>query len=409
MQRRDGRFQMKVDALNAGTAAVLVADLASREAATPFDSERLALLAELSASLLRDPESRNWPELVAFAFAIRPAELQRLKRDHEASVGPGTTAAARGIVLHFAPANVATVGSLSWVWSFLTGNANVVRVSTRRGEVAARLESAISTMLSGHRLAPSNRWVSYDHDPAITEILSRGADVRMIWGGNRAVEEIRPVRSKPGTLDLVFRDRVSIAVLDARAIAALDDGMLRDLVSKFVADVILFDQAACSSPKVLFWVGPGSLGLSERWWAAVLDELAARDYVPPEGATVRKLGAASVAAMTGAARRVSTLSPSLTILEADADRLISDHGCGWGFIEQRQVDCLEEILPSLHSGVQTVSTAGFGEEIAAFAQALARKGVDRVVPVGTALQFGRYWDGFDLFQVLTRRVQIATA
>jgi hypothetical protein len=32
------------------------------------------------------------------------------------------------------------------------------------------------------------------------------------------------------------------------------------------------------------------------------------------------------------------------------------------------------------------------------------RGVDRIVPFGEALTFGRFWDGYDLLAELTRRV-----
>jgi hypothetical protein len=34
--------------------------------------------------------------------------------------------------------------------------------------------------------------------------------------------------------------------------------------------------------------------------------------------------------------------------------------------------------------------------------------VDRIVPVGQALQFQRFWDGYDLLQELTRHVYIGS-
>jgi len=51
----------------------------------------------------------------------------------------------------------------------------------------------------------------------------------------------------------------------------------------------------------------------------------------------------------------------------------------------------------------------FGVEAAdlrAFARRLNGRGVDRLVPVGRALSFHRYWDGHDLLQGLCRRVHL---
>ena len=56
---------------------------------------------------------------------------------------------------------------------------------------------------------------------------------------------------------------------------------------------------------------------------------------------------------------------------------------------------------------QTLTYFGFDrQEMEAFAQALNGKGIDRIVPIGQALTFNRFWDGYDLLQELTRRVWV---
>jgi hypothetical protein len=52
-----------------------------------------------------------------------------------------------------------------------------------------------------------------------------------------------------------------------------------------------------------------------------------------------------------------------------------------------------------------MTVSGFaGDELARFVRAVNGRGIDRIVPFGEALTFGRFWDGYDLLQELTRRV-----
>ena len=43
-----------------------------------------------------------------------------------------------------------------------------------------------------------------------------------------------------------------------------------------------------------------------------------------------------------------------------------------------------------------------------FVRDLCGRGVDRIVPIGAALNFDPAWDGYDLFVELTRQVSVST-
>lgn len=71
------------------------------------------------------------------------------------------------------------------------------------------------------------------------------------------------------------------------------------------------------------------------------------------------------------------------------------------------VDSLTDLLPRMRRWHQTVTYFGFEpDEMKAFARACNGAGGDRIVPIGEALTFNRYWDGFDLLQSLSRRVYV---
>ena len=56
---------------------------------------------------------------------------------------------------------------------------------------------------------------------------------------------------------------------------------------------------------------------------------------------------------------------------------------------------------------QTVSHFGFTkDELTGFASALGGRGVDRIVPFGSALAFSAIWDGYDLLAEFSRLVNV---
>jgi hypothetical protein len=78
---------------------------------------------------------------------------------------------------------------------------------------------------------------------------------------------------------------------------------------------------------------------------------------------------------------------------------------GAGTFFEARVDSLLDLAPFVVRKDQTLSVFGqAAHEIRAFARATAGAGIARIVPVGEALRFDRFWDGYDLLQELTRRV-----
>jgi hypothetical protein len=58
---------------------------------------------------------------------------------------------------------------------------------------------------------------------------------------------------------------------------------------------------------------------------------------------------------------------------------------------------------------QTITAFGWhSQELREFVRAILGRGVDRVVPIGQALQFNRYWDGYDLFTEFTRTIYVSS-
>ena len=57
--------------------------------------------------------------------------------------------------------------------------------------------------------------------------------------------------------------------------------------------------------------------------------------------------------------------------------------------------------------VQTITYSGFEKkELYEFFKKEKLSGVDRIVPIGTALDISPIWDGYDIIKILSREIEI---
>src|ERR1700676_4723378 len=102
-----------------------------------------------------------------------------------------------GLLFHIAPGNADTVFVYSWALAALAalaGNRNAVRVSERGGAATEAVLSALAQSLdqADPVVAGTQRIVSYDHlDEAATAELSAACDLRVLWGSDQAITDIR--------------------------------------------------------------------------------------------------------------------------------------------------------------------------------------------------------------------------
>lgn len=379
----------------------------------PFDDLLVDFVDAVSRAIGRDPAARAAPDLMALAHWMRRAHLLELRREFERARG-ASIVAARGLVVHFAPANVETIFVYSWFLALLAGNGNVVRVSSGQQEQVAFLVRVLGEVLREQRferLRARNVVMTYPHDDEVTAYLSERCQVRVLWGGDEAVRAIRRIPTAPLALELPFADRFSLAALAAAPVAAAGEDALRRLAHAFCNDAFTFDQLGCSSPRAVFWVGEEGVirAAQERFWAAVRAALQARGIAYPEVVGIDRATAmlawAAAGQITGRATAMTEF-PGRVALAPGARDFRPMH-CGGGLFLEASLRALPELLGYLGSKDQTLTHFGFPSgELAAFAARLPPRAIDRIVPVGKALEFSHVWDGIDLFQAFTRLIDV---
>lgn len=368
----------------------------------PFDPRATAFLRALSEAILHDPVLRRQEDAAAFAFWCRGSRLEALAKRH-ASPLPRL---GRGLAFHLAPSNVPGLFAYSLAAGLLAGNANLVRLSSRRAEAERDLLRLMDRVLADHpEVRARTGLVTYPRKSGYTAELCARCDVRVVWGGDATVAALRALPMPPHAVELAFPDRKSLALLSQRALTGLEGESLRILAHRFYNDAYSMDQNACSSPQLVLWLEDGGdPSCRSRWWEAVAAEAAER-Y--PFGAfqAARKLEQLCRSVMTGPPAQVERYRGNylyVVRLQELPERVDALQG-GFGLFYEGRLSALEELLPLLSPKVQTLVCGGLEpSELAGYLAQNHARGVDRVVPLGRALEMDTIWDGKDLIAALSR-------
>ncbi len=367
-----------------------------------FSDEAVEFLSALSRKLMGLKELRVYPDISAFAFWCRRGNLMRLRREcPEAENRLG-----RGLCFHIAPGNIPVNFAFSYAFGLLSGCSNIVRLSSREYPEIFPLCRAVSETLKSYpEIKKRTAFVRYEADDEITASFCAGSDARMIWGGDETIRRIKAMPAAPRCVDICFADRYSVCVIDGNAVLSADDALVRRLSDGFYNDTYLMDQNACSSEQLIFWLND-SKEARDRFWKAVL-ETAGKRYELQSAVSADKYAQSFEDVLNGVPigriiRDTGYLfRAELAELRGDLSRL---RGRG-GYFYEYGPGSLEETAPFITDRFQTVTYFGVSpEEIREFVISNRLRGIDRIVPIGKAMDIDIMWDGFDLVRMLSRRV-----
>ncbi|WP_414944778.1 acyl-CoA reductase [Amycolatopsis sp. cmx-11-32] len=377
------------------------------------DPRVVEFLTKFARKLLAPATARRFPELASLGFFLRKGEIAKALSTLETS--GDALRFPRGLVFHVPPANVDTIFVYSWALSALAGNHNVVRVSSRSAGAAETVLEALNAALSevdadtAAAITATQRMVTYDRSDAISGALSIAADLRVIWGGDTSVAALRKYPLAPHARDLTFPDRSSFAVASVRGWQNASEAERRGAAEGFYNDSYWFDQAACSSPRAVFWVGDeaGAKEAGQEFRKLLAEVLATKQHVTEPAMAVQKRVSAYGAAVDGLVSGIEFQGNGIATLELADPAVLPREWLGAGTFANARVGTLSDLVPIVLRKDQTVGQFGFTkEELTQFVTELAGRGVDRVVPFGSALTFSTIWDGYDLLTEFSRLVTV---
>jgi hypothetical protein len=377
------------------------------KAQIPFATDTLAFLTAWSKHLLARPDIRAYPDVASFAYWCRPANLARLHR----ALGSEQLRMGRGVALHIAPSNVPVNFAYSFAFGLLAGNVNIVRVPESLPTQATILCSAANDLLlrAEHaRIASMTTLLSYERDDHITQNLSAIANVRLLWGGDQTIQHLRGMLTSPRCVDIAFADRYSLCLLSAPAVLAAESKALLALSEGFYNDVFLLDQNACSSPHLLLWQGTAQevKEAQDRFWDAIQVSLHSKVHLPGIHSVDKYTHLCRTAIRIKGLKRMQ--SADNRIFRVFVDKLpenIAEHRGSHGFFFETIDNELKQLRRIVNTRYQTVTC--FGVDTHTLADTVISNGlagIDRIVPVGKALDIGVIWDGYDLISTMSRIV-----
>ena len=103
-------------------------------------------------------------------------------------------------------------------------------------------------MIKFPKLKNNIKIIKYSKNNQLTEKISLISDARLIWGGNKTIEETKKFKTKINNRDLYFADKNSICLINFDKFKELNLNDVNLLVNNFYNDTYLVDQNACSSP-----------------------------------------------------------------------------------------------------------------------------------------------------------------
>jgi hypothetical protein len=386
-----------------------VQDVARQRPLALFSAQAMDFLGALSQALLPNAGGRLMPELAALGFWLRPAALSKLQAQYSQGAA-GQRLSPVGCVFHLPPANVATLFVYAWALSLLAGNSNIIRLSSRQNPVTSSLLQRIERLLAApeHRaIRQRNAILSYDHDDQLTEQLSALCSRRLVWGGDATVRQIRRIPLPPLAQEMVFPDRHSCSLIQADSL--LQQDQLTPLIQALYRDVFTFQQQACSSPRLLFWLGKDAdiQAARARLWPEFDAFAETQPQQPDRADAMEKHICLQQMALSGAIQ----IEPgsALTRLQAQpgaSAELLPYHG-GRGLLLEEPISQLHQLTTYPGPRMQTLSTWGCSaQQLQHWLQQEPCPPMDRLVPLGQALRFDSIWDGLDLLRQLTRCVYV---
>ncbi len=378
----------------------------SNQPMEPYSKEACSFVAALSDVLLKDAKARQYPDIMTFAFWCRKgnikAKKERWLKREEIRLG-------RGLVFQVAPSNVPVNFAFTYIFALLAGNATIVRVPTKEFPQIMLICKKIKEIIGDFpEIQKRTAIIQYPSESDITEQISLKADARVIWGGDATVEKIRQSKMRPRCIELAFADRYSICIIDGRAVEQAGEKALSKLAENFYNDTLLMDQNACSSPQMIFWENATDES-KNLFWQAVYNYTKPRYHLQAASCVDKYTRFCQEAVDNSALEsgsRIENLIYRVELKELPEDIIDLRGSCGYFY----EFDLLNrnDLLNVITEKFQTLTYFGVeASDLKTWVVQNGVRGIDRIVPIGKALNIDTVWDGYDIVGILSRIIDTA--
>ncbi len=366
-------------------------------------------LSDLSIKLFNNKSFRTYDDIASFAFWCRKSNIEKIAFDYSTQ----NYFLGRGIALHITPSNVPVNFAFSFAFGLLSGCANIVRIPSDKFNQIEIICSEIFDLLSKNKyisLSKMNEFITYEKDSEINQELSKIANVRLIWGGDKTIYELKKVRTNPRCLDVCFSDRYSFCIINSKKFNYLDNEQKQILVNKFYNDAFYLNQNACSSPFLIIWEGDSKNcnKAKSSFWSFVNKKI--NQKLVLEDSEIMEKFRHLCKTSIDYHHELNINWENNMIYRLNLKKMSDDFykfKFRSGFFFEYSTNNINEIWEVINEKYQTITYYGIKPETIFNSLKKANVlGVDRIVPIGQALEIGHIWDGFDIIRTLSRCISV---
>ena len=370
----------------------------------PYSDIVLDFLDTFSKELQKEPLAKEYSDILTFAFWCRKANMKRLKSNYTERDRLGW-----GVTFHIAPSNVPINFIISYVYGLLSGNSNIVRISSKPFPQVDIISLVLKRLFKDSKyiqIKNMSCFISYERDDTITNYFSNLANSRIIWGGDQTIQSIKKLKTNPKLIDVVFADRYSLSIMDSKKILSLNEEELYNLSKKFYNDTYLMDQQGCSSPHLIIWTNHSPNGIDK--FFNTLQSVVKENYDFQNIMAIDKytqLCLDSVNLQNIIFKKYNNFIYTVTLKSLDTN--VSQLRGKSGYFYQYFSDDLNILSKIVDDRFQTITYFGVDKhnlKNIIFQNSLL--GIDRIVPVGMAFEIDIFWDGYDIVSTLSRKISI---
>ena len=373
----------------------------------PFNNQSIDFLSDFSKELKKEKKIYKYPDLIYLVFWTSYKKIGEAKKKFlSRNIRLG-----RGLIFHICPSNVPTNFIYSFFFGLLSGNSNIVKVPSKAFSEKNIILSTINKLFKKKKylgLKNSNFFIQYDEKIKNTQKISSICDGRVIWGGDKTINEVRKIWMPERAIELTFADRYSLSILNLNKFKKIKNHEIKLIAKKFFYDSYMMNQSACNSPHFVFWVGKKNNNLQQKFWKE-LNYIAEQKFILDESMVLNKysnliknmIDQKNFQNIKLFKNNLYVVNPNKNIKNIENIRGIS------GMFFQKNIASIIELKKFITKKCQTVTYFGLNKkQIESFVLKNNLFGIDRVVPIGKALDINLVWDGYDVIDSLSRTITL---
>ena len=370
----------------------------------PYNKLSIEFLKDFADEIKKNKESYKKPDLVYLIFWCNKKIKYILNKEKNSKVRLG-----RGLIFHICPSNVPTNFIYSFFFGLLSGNSNIIKIPSKNFPEKTIILSALNFLFKKKKfkkLKNSNSFIEYNNNQLdYTKNLSSICAARVIWGGDKTINEIRKIWIPERTIEITFPDRYSISIINLNK---LKKSYLPLLTNKFFYDSYSMNQLACNSPHFIFWIGKKNINIQNSFWQE-LNKIVEKKFIFDDKHVVEKysnlleniINQKNFKSFKSFKNNVYILNPSNKLKDIENIRGVN------GTFFQININNLKNLKKFITKKCQTVTYFGFNKsDLSFFLLNNNLFGIDRMVPIGKALEIDTVWDGYDVIQSLSRIILV---